>query len=115
VTPCISSTKNRKTAIPYDKTLYQERHKVESMYPKLKDWRRIATRYDRCAYAGHGGRAICQSSFRLTSLPIGNGLLGTCRVGVAMSDRRVPPYSMINNIFRAEPHWLPVVRPHLDP
>ncbi|MBU6419858.1 MAG: transposase, partial [Proteobacteria bacterium] len=25
-------------------------HKVENMFAKLKDWRRIATRYDRCAH-----------------------------------------------------------------
>ncbi|NQY82986.1 MAG: transposase, partial [Alphaproteobacteria bacterium] len=31
---------------PYDKTLYKQRHKVENMSAKLKDWRRIATRYD---------------------------------------------------------------------
>jgi transposase len=55
--PCIPSTKNRKTAIPYDKTLYRERHKVENMFAKLKDWRRIATRYDRCAHTFFS--AIC--------------------------------------------------------
>jgi transposase len=42
--------KNRKQAIDYDKALYKQRHKVENMFAKLKDWRRIATRYDRCAH-----------------------------------------------------------------
>ncbi|MDR2432373.1 MAG: IS5/IS1182 family transposase, partial [Puniceicoccales bacterium] len=27
------------------------RHKIENMFSKLKDWRRIATRYDRCAHS----------------------------------------------------------------
>jgi len=31
------------------KTLYKQRHKVENMFGRLKDWRRVATRYDRCA------------------------------------------------------------------
>ncbi|KAB2721005.1 transposase, partial [Brucella intermedia] len=34
----------------YDKVLYKKRHKVENLFAKLKDWRRIATRYDRCAH-----------------------------------------------------------------
>ena len=48
---CIPSTKNRKVALPYCKTLYRQRHKVENMFGRIKDWRRIATRYDRCAHA----------------------------------------------------------------
>lgn len=49
IEPCIPSKRNRKTPVKYDKTLYKKRHKVENMFAKLKDWRRIATRYDRCA------------------------------------------------------------------
>jgi transposase len=26
-----------------------QRHKIENMFGKIKDWRRIHTRYDRCA------------------------------------------------------------------
>jgi len=47
ISPCIPSRKNRKEPIPHDKELYKERHKVEIMFGRLKDWRRIATRYDR--------------------------------------------------------------------
>ena len=50
IEPCIPPRKNRKTDIPYDKTLYKQRYKVENMFAKLKDWRRVATRYDRCAH-----------------------------------------------------------------
>ena len=49
IEPCIPSKRNRKQPIPYDETLYKKRHKVENMFAKLKDWRRIATRYDRRA------------------------------------------------------------------
>jgi transposase len=48
---CIPSKANRKVHIPHDKVLYRQRHKVENMFGKLKDWRRIHTRYDRCAHA----------------------------------------------------------------
>ena len=47
---CIPSTRSRKRPIPHDATLYRERHKVEIMFGRLKDWRRIHTRYDRCAH-----------------------------------------------------------------
>lgn len=30
--------------------LLSERHLIENMFAKLKDWRRVATRYDRCAH-----------------------------------------------------------------
>lgn len=30
--------------------LYHRRHRVETMFGRLKDWRRIHTRYDRCAH-----------------------------------------------------------------
>jgi len=48
--PCIPPTKSRKTPLHYDKALYRTRHKIENLFARLKDWRRIATRYDRCAH-----------------------------------------------------------------
>ncbi len=50
ITPCIPSKANRKVQINYDKTLYRQRHKIENMFGRLKDWRRVHTRYDRCAH-----------------------------------------------------------------
>ena len=50
IEPCIPAKRNRKATIKYDETLYKQRHKVENMFAKFKDWRRIATRYDRCAH-----------------------------------------------------------------
>jgi hypothetical protein len=41
----------------HDQTLYRQRHKIENMFGKLKDWRRIHTRYDRCAHTFFS--AIC--------------------------------------------------------
>jgi len=49
IEPCIPPKSNRKAFIPYDNALYKQRHKIENTFSKIKDWRRIATRYDRCA------------------------------------------------------------------
>ncbi len=49
IAACIPSKANRKIHIPHDRVLYRQRHKIENMFGKLKDWRRIHTRYDRCA------------------------------------------------------------------
>lgn len=48
IQPCIPSRKCRKVPIPHDQNLYRQRHKIENAFARLKDWRRIATRYDRC-------------------------------------------------------------------
>ena len=50
ITACIPSKANRKVYIPHDTALYRQRHKIEIMFGRLKDWRRIHTRYDRCAH-----------------------------------------------------------------
>ena len=50
ITPCIPPNANRKIQIDYDKGLYKQRHKIENMFGRIKDWRRIHTRYDRCAH-----------------------------------------------------------------
>ena len=49
IVACIPLKKNRKAPIPYDKKLYRQLHRIEITFGRLKDWRRIATRYDRCA------------------------------------------------------------------
>jgi putative transposase len=47
---CIPPLRHRKTPPDYDKTLYRQRHKVENFFGRIKDWRRVHTRYDRCAH-----------------------------------------------------------------
>jgi len=49
ITPCIPLRAKRKHPATYCKTLYKQRHKVENMFAKLKDWR-FAIRFDRCAH-----------------------------------------------------------------
>ncbi len=57
ITPCIPPRKNRKVASAYDKVLYRQRHRIENTFGRIKDWRRVATRYDRCAHTCFS--AIC--------------------------------------------------------
>ena len=48
ITPCIPGRKSRSKTIKYDKRRYKRRTRIEIMFGRLKDWRRVATRYDRC-------------------------------------------------------------------
>ena len=48
IKPCIPSRKGRKVPLEYDAARYRDRHKIENSFARLKDWRRVATRYDRC-------------------------------------------------------------------
>jgi transposase len=47
ITPVIPPKQNRKEPIAYDKALYKLREKVERFFNRLKQFRRIATRYDK--------------------------------------------------------------------
>lgn len=58
----IPSTTSRRAPIPYDIVAYRDRNRVERMWCRLKDFRRIATRYDKLArnyLAGVFIAAIC--------------------------------------------------------
>ena len=50
ITPCIPPHASHRIQHDYDRVLYRQRHKIENMFARLKDWRRIHTRYDRCAH-----------------------------------------------------------------
>jgi len=43
----IPNTANRILRYEYDSHIYKERHKVEGLFRRLKEWRRIATRYEK--------------------------------------------------------------------
>jgi len=57
IEPCIPSSRSRKVPFDYDKAPCRQRHKVENLFAKLKDWRSVAARYDRCAHTFFS--AIC--------------------------------------------------------
>ena len=57
IKPCIPGRANRKEPIVYDTELYKSRNLIERLFGRLKDWRRIATRSDRCTHTFYS--AIC--------------------------------------------------------
>ncbi len=50
IEPCIPERAHRKVQIPYNADICKQRNRIERMFGRLKDWRRIATRYHRCAH-----------------------------------------------------------------
>jgi len=54
----------------HDRLLYRKRHRIENMYGKLKDWRRVHTRYDRCAHTFMS--AICMMQRSLSGWAMGS-------------------------------------------
>jgi transposase len=61
----IPPKKNRKTPRVYDAVLYQARHLIENFFAKLKQFRAIATRYDKRAVNFLGGIYLAASSILL--------------------------------------------------
>lgn len=57
IKPCILPRNNRRKKRRYSTQLYKQRHKIEIMFGRIKDWRRIARRYDHCAHTCFS--AIC--------------------------------------------------------
>ena len=47
--PIIPNNPTRKKHHPFDEVAYRQRNLIERMFCRLKDWRRIATRYDKLA------------------------------------------------------------------
>lgn len=45
----IPSKKNRREPRTFDRDKYKDRNRIERMFNKLKNWRRVATRYDKTA------------------------------------------------------------------
>jgi transposase len=47
--PVVPNRSNRKQPFSFDRKSYKQRHRIENAFCRLKDFRRIATRYDRLA------------------------------------------------------------------
>ena len=47
--PVIPGRRTRTKPVRYDRTRYKERHLIENAFCRLKDFRRVATRYDKLA------------------------------------------------------------------
>ena len=57
----IPSTGSRRAPLPYDRAAYRARNQVERLWCRLKDWRRVATRYDKLAANYLAGALIAAS------------------------------------------------------
>lgn len=60
---CVPGRKKRKTPVKSDKRRYKRRNQIAIMFGRLKDWRRVATRYDQCP-------KVLLSAIALTALVI---------------------------------------------
>ena len=48
IRPCIPGRRSRDQPVRHDKRRYRRRDRIAIMFGRLTDWRRLATRYDRC-------------------------------------------------------------------
>lgn len=46
IRPCIPGRTSRGKVVRYDKRRYRRRNRIEIMFGRLKDWRRVAKRHD---------------------------------------------------------------------
>lgn len=53
----------------YDRRAYARRHKVENLWARLKEWRAIATRYDKTATSYQGTLHIAAIMDQLSNGP----------------------------------------------
>ena len=56
--PVIPGRSNQKRAVRYDRERYKGRHLIENAFCRLKDFRRVATRYDKLAVNFLSGVAL---------------------------------------------------------
>ena len=61
ITPCIPTRKGRILPAGFDRKLYRQRLKAPNMFAKLKDSRRVHTRYDRGALTFMSAIAIAKT------------------------------------------------------
>ena len=58
-TPIIPGRRTRKKPVRHDRTRYKDRSRIEAAFCRLKDFRRVATRYDKLAANFLSGVALC--------------------------------------------------------
>lgn len=54
----VPNNPTRKNPYPFDRQLYRRRNLIERMFSRLKDFRRVATRYDKLAVVYDAAVAI---------------------------------------------------------
>ena len=60
-TPCVPGQPTRARAPPHDRPACARRHRIENLWARVKEWRAIATRYDKTAASFMGGLHLAAS------------------------------------------------------
>ena len=60
ISACIPAGAKRSHPAIHDVRLHKQRHKSENMFGRMKEWRRVAMRYDRCTHTFLS--AICSAA-----------------------------------------------------
>jgi transposase len=56
-------------AVAYDRAAYRRRHRIENLWARLKEWRALATRYDKTAASFLGGLHLAAALDWLANRP----------------------------------------------
>lgn len=56
--PVIPNNPTRKRIHPFNRNAYKQRNMIERAFCRLKDWRRVATRYDKLARNFHAAAVL---------------------------------------------------------
>ena len=69
IKPCIPGRSSRDKPVTHDTRRHKRRHRIENMLGRLKDWRRVARRFDRCPKVFLSASALAATGpFRLRVL-----------------------------------------------
>ena len=68
IEPVIPPINTRSKKLHYDKELYRQRNRIERFFNKLKNFRRIATRYDKLRKVFFAAVCLC-SAFLIARIP----------------------------------------------
>jgi transposase len=66
--PVVPAHPTHKGAPPHDPVAYRRRHKVENLWARLKEWRAVATRYEKTA-ASYLGDLHLAAAFDWLAVP----------------------------------------------
>lgn len=66
IEPVIPAKGNRRNPAPRDRVKYRWRNRIERLFSKLKNWRRVATRYDKTADSYMGFVSLASALLWLT-------------------------------------------------
>lgn len=61
--PAIPSKTNAKKRAWCPKAIYRRRHRIENFFCAIKDWRRVATRYDKLARNFHAAASLAAAIY----------------------------------------------------